>query len=258
MRVIQLIAIAFALIFTFPAQSAERRGEAIAFDVPVLPDVARHVAMLEYPAYLALALENVGLSPSLSSPLVVRNAATFEIRNAAVQFKSRKNSAYEYQAALKIPVGLGETSLTVRVEIDASQLQAGKLVVLVFPPMSSLLPQELLDRAEIKIHTLASPDAQRRALAYLDRVRKRGEARMAGEGGFDAILTDAYNRIASMPAVTQGGREPGDAEPVSEQIFLIISVAIWAVCLPLSLFGRFWAIRRAARREPEQASHTRV
>ncbi len=225
-----------------PASGAERVGDAIVLKVPALPDAARHLKLLEFPSYLALALENNGFSPSQSSRLVVKDRAEFGIRTASVRFTGRKGAVFRYEAAVSMTAGGGAAALRVPVEVDASSLAAGTLVVRVYPPLSSLMPAELLERIEFKLRALASEAAQRKMVRYLDDIAARGGS---ADAQLEAILTEAYNR--GVPAAAGSGRDTGDAEPLSEQYALIATLAIWLVLVPLAFFVRRLRARRGKR-----------
>jgi hypothetical protein len=62
----------------------------------------------------------------------------------------------------------------------------------------------------------------------------------------EKILIEAYNR--GTPVAT-GGREFGDAEPLSEQLALIFTLAIWLVVVPAGLLARRWLRSRGVRRQ---------
>jgi len=234
-----------------PSQAAQREGDAIVFRVPALADAARHLKLLEYPAYLALALENNGFSPSHSSRLTIRDRREFEIRNASVRFVDSKGDKFRYEAALKLPMGGSGTSLRVPVEVDVSSLASGTIVLRVYAPMSSLLPADLLDRIEFKARSLANEAAQRQVLRYLDEIGARHKAGPGTDAVLEAILLEAYNRGA--PAAP-GGRDTGDAEPLREQYALLATLAIWLLLVPLLILGRIWYRARRARGNRDPAA----
>jgi hypothetical protein len=224
---------------------AERQGDAIVLKVPALPAAARHLKLFEYPSYLALALENNGFSPSYSSRLIVKSRSEFEIRNASVRFVGRKGSIFQYEASLKLPLGGGGSTFRVPLEVDVSSLSAGSVVMRVYPPMSSLIPADLIERIESKARSLANDATQRQMLQYLDDVSKNQKAGDGVDAALEKILLDAYNRASTN---TSSGRDVGDAEPLAEQYALIATLLIWLTLLPLIFFGRVWQKARRIRR----------
>jgi hypothetical protein len=230
-----------ALFFSVSLNAAERRDNAIVIAVPVIPEVRRYLDLLAYPSYMAIALENNGLSPSQSSRLLIHDRANFETRNASIRFTGRKDAVFFYEAAVKFPIGGASTGIGVRVEVDASSVANGTMVLKMYPPLSGALPQSLLDRIEFKVQSLASAQSQRQMLAYLDEVRKRAPG-TSPDSMLEPILLDAYARSGTLAAQ---GRDFGDAEPLSEQLALIATIAIWLVAITALVVRRFW--RRRAR-----------
>lgn len=237
--------IAATPMWSVAATVQDKLGEAILFEVSVLPDARRHVDFLEYPAYLAVALENNGFSPSMSSRIVILDDGALQIKNAVVRYSGRKGDIYRYEASVSWSTGVGETSFKVPVEVDITAMQGGKIRILIYPPLAKYFPQELTDRISVKIGSLANLGVQKKVLDYFDRLAsERGVA-----GTLQLILIDAYNRSVSGGAA--GGREPGDAEPLSDQLLLLITLVIWLVIVPLTILGQsLWQRvknRRASR-----------
>lgn len=248
MRCLRILACALALGgFAAPTAGAERVGDAIVLRVPALPDAARHLKLLEYPSFLALALENNGFSPSLSSRLAIKDRTEFEIRSASVRFAGRKGQVYRYEAVVKLPMGGSAAVLRVPVEVDTSALESGSLVVRVYAPLSSLLPADLLERIEFKLRALASDPAQRQMVRYLDEVAGRQKPGGGIDPVLEAILVEAYNR--GTPTASTG-RDVGDAEPLAEQYALIATLAIWLIIVPLLILGWTRHSRRRGKRTP--------
>jgi hypothetical protein len=223
------------------ATAAEREGNALVFRLPVVPQAARHLDMLSVPSYLALALETNGLGPSLSSRMTLRDAGTFEIRTASVRYVDRAGPVFRYEGRLALAVSGAGPSLTVPVEVDTAGVQGGNIVVRVTVPLSGMIPAELLDRIEQKLRLMADLDAQRRTLEYLDEVTARTTDRSPA-AVLQRIVFDAYNRG---PEAAVAGPDVGGAEPLREQIALIVTLAVWGVGVP-ALF--WWARRRQRNR----------
>src|SRR4051794_37016717 len=101
------IVLLVAIFLPWLAYSAED----IRFEVPVLPDFQRYLFLLEEPGIMAVALENNGLSPSLSSKLKVHeDGRKLEIRNAVLRYSGRKGTVFTYEAVYMI--GLRDTKLS--------------------------------------------------------------------------------------------------------------------------------------------------
>jgi hypothetical protein len=213
------------------ALGQEQNARAVKFNVPVVPEAMRHIEMLTVPGYLAIALENNGFHPSISSRLVVRDRQSFQIRVGFVRFKGKKGQLSEYEAGVNLSLGVTDKEISVPVEVDTSSFSNGFLVVRAYPPLASFFPTDFLERVEIKIATLANLSAQRTMLAYLDRLAKEHQASGRGfEGVLEAIVLEAYNKGSGGV-----GRDYGEPEPFSDQLLLLATVGIWLIGFPIFL-----------------------
>jgi hypothetical protein len=71
-------------------------------------------------------------------------------------------------------------------------------------------------------------------LAYFDRLAKEQRDRKRGfDGMLEAIALEAYNRSGG-PAAP--GRDRGEAEPFSDQLMLLATLAIWLIGFPVFLY----------------------
>ena len=161
--------------------------DAVTFRVPVLPESARYLDLLAAPGIAALALENNDLYPSLSSRLVIKDREGFTIRSGVVRYIGRKAEVYSYKAGFNLPLVSGESTLTFPVEVDTGSAAKGMVVIRMYPPLAKLLPEDLLQRVEFKIRSLADLHSQRKLLTYLDRVSKEQKAKGRG---FDGVAED--------------------------------------------------------------------
>jgi len=215
---------------------AQQTSGVIRFEVPVLPEAARHLELLTVPSYLALALENNGMNPSLSSRLVIRNRESFQVKAGILRYTGRKGSVFNYEAGIHLSFGVGESSFTARVEVDTSALDKGTVAVRVFPPLARLIPQDFIERVEFKMRVLANLQAQRDMLTYFDRIAKEQRDRKRGfDGMLEAIAIEAYNRSGG-PALAATGRDRGEAESLSDQAMLLATLAIWLIGFPVFLY----------------------
>ena len=248
-RLIHFLQLVALVIMVVPAgaQTPGSEAEGIRLELPVLPGLSRYVDMLEYPSYLALALENNGLNPSLSSRMVIEDPRKLRLRNATFQYKGKQGTAYTYEAGVALDLGITETGFSFPVIVDASAVPEGKVIVRAVPPLSKLFPRGFIDRVEIKARMLADAQAQQKILEYLDGLSKKS---LVSENKlFDAILIDAYNRVSASP-MSGPMRDQGEAEPLSDQILLLITLVIWLVVVPLAIAGRhFWDKHKESRRQ---------
>jgi len=233
-RIVRLLALVLALICA-PAVAAPS-DTAITFRVPVVPETARYLDLLAAPSYLALALENNGFSPSLSSRMTLNSRESFQIKAGILTYTGRKGPVFDYDAGLNLSLGVSESKFTIPVEVDTSELSRGTIVVRVYPPLAKLFPRELIDRIDFKIRTLANLPAQHKVLDYLDQLAKAERARGRGfDGLLEAIAFDAYNH-SIVPSQAAPGCDRGEATPLSDQIVLLLTLAIWIVGFPVLVY----------------------
>lgn len=231
-------------LYALTAFGADPNDRALVFKLPVLPDMQRHSYLLENPAYLALALENSGMSISLSSRIQVKDRSTFEIRNLAVRFAGKTGSVYRYDAKFKLVIAGVDSELAVPAEVDVSGLNGGNITVKAYPPMAGAIPSFLLDRVDFKLKLIADLSRQRDIVDYLDKLPQKTPAAGALSPRLEAIITEAYNRGGLVPA---GIRDAGEATPLSEQIGLIVTILIWLIAVPIVVALRYRRNRREMR-----------
>jgi hypothetical protein len=219
-------------LFCWPACAQAR--DAVTFEVPVLPESVRYLDLLAAPGIAALALENNDLYPSLSSRLVIKGREAFAIGSGVVRYIGRKADVYSYEAGYDLSLGVGESTLTFLVEVDTGAAAKGMLVIRLHPPLTQFLPEELLQRVEFKIRSLANLQSQRKLLTYLDRVSNEEKAKRRGfDGMLEAIALEAYNRSADPE---RSPSERGRAEALSDQMVLLAVLAVWLIGFPIFLF----------------------
>lgn len=236
------LAAALFLCLAWPFVHAAE-GDSIRFEVPVLPALQKYADLLLVPGVLAVALENNGLSPSMSSKLQIHEGGrALEIRNAKLRFVSRREAIFTYEASVTLDLGVSESRLSFPLAIDLSQVAAGKALVTLSPPMARLFPNELVDRIRIKTHLIANASAQQKVLDYLARLSKERPVGAAASMLIEPILVDAYNKGGTVGHA--GGRDVGDAIPLSDQWLLLLTLLVWVVLVPgFLLIQRIRAVR---------------
>lgn len=217
--------------------SVNAASEPVKLEIPVTSGLAEHAdTLFVSPAYAALALQNIGLPISLSQPMKILSRQSFQVGPGKVSYVKKKDKVYYYTASMVLALG---KEISVPVEIDLSDVDNGRLRIRAYPPLSGLIPQDMIVRVESKLQMLANANAQKQLIAYLAK-RSGGKSDDANDQSrlFDAIAFDAYNQLGLFPAPggSQSGREAGAAEPLSDQWSLIVAVIIWLVGFPLYLF----------------------
>lgn len=244
MRVIFITMVCGAISFAHAANQ-------IRIEIPAMPALERYANLLAFPGFFGVALENNGLSPSMSSKLQVKERGrALEIRNGTLRYKDKKGQIYTYEAVVTLNLGVGESKLAFPVIVDLTQLSSGKVVVTAMPPLASLLPGELTDRIRIKAGLIANATTQQKMIEYLDGLAGSAPKDSAGISALaEAILVDAYNKGGG-PAAMRGS-DAGEAVPLSDQWMLLLTLVIWLLIVPAFLFyqrvrARRNEVRRAA------------
>ena len=232
----RFLVVLLPLMFSLPGWAQDGRKEAVQIDLPVLPAAQRYVELLAYPSYLAVALENNGFNPSYSSRLTLVDPQQLKLRAAVLKFTGRKGPVFTYSAGAALDLGVSESSISFPVEIDVSKVASGTVSVRLYPPLAKFIPQELLDRVTIKAQILSDVTAQQKLLAYMDGISKDIPTSSGWAPVLERIMIDAYNR-GSRSAMAPG-RDVGDAEPLSDQTLLFVTLIIWLVLVPGILLAR--------------------
>jgi len=212
-------------------------NEPLKFEIPVTTALSAYVdTLLVSPAYAVLAFQNAGLAISLSTPIKLINRQSFQVGLVKVNYQKKKDKVYFYTAFMSLPPG---KEVSVPFEIDVSDIDSGVLKIRAHTGLSALIPQDILSRVESKLQMLSNANSQKQMSAYLIERSggKLGDAD-ARSKFFEAIMFDAYNNSGRLNAsgYIPNAREVGSAEPLSDQIQLILAVIIWLVGFPIYLF----------------------
>lgn len=211
------------------------RGDIMEFEIDVLPASERYVEMLEYLPFIAVALENNGIKPSNSGRVIIVDRHTVQFKGVEVRFLRRQDAVFHYQGNIEWDIGVTQASFKLPIEADLSALANGKVMVRVHLRVAKLIPQAITDRIKLKVMSLSGPAVQQKLLDYFDRLTKVNSPARGVDGLKELILIDGYNLLGASGGGTL--TEPGDAEPISDQILLLITLAIWFVIVPLSYAG---------------------
>lgn len=224
----------------------EARG-GLVFEVAVLQGAERHLDILAYPAYLVVALENNGIKPSNMSRVILQDERNVKFRNASLGFVERKGATFAYKAGVEWDMGVTQMKFDLPVEIDTSGVSSGRLWVRVYPPLAKLFPKALTERIQLKIRALTNEDVQKKMLGYFDGIASKDVKKRGVEGIIPQIMMQAYNTsVADAPGAAP--REPGDAESLSDQAYLLATLAIWLLVVP-SAVASYYGWRRFKRRK---------
>ena len=230
------------------AEAKKNLPNALQFVIPILPEAERYLDLLAYPPYLAVALENNGITPSNLSRVTVVDGHTAQFKNAFLRFSEKKGPLFIYQGKMELEIANVKTGFNLHTEVDTSEIKKGTVTVRIYTPLAKLLPKPLVDKIEKKIQSLTGEGVQKKMFAYLDDLEKRRPQGSGTAGTLELILIQGYNAIS--PGKSGEGREPGDAESFSDQILFLATLAIWFIVVPLAALS-FYLWRKFKYRRPE-------
>jgi hypothetical protein len=229
---LRLSAGVLSAVLWLPGAVTAQIQDAMALEIPVLPEAQRYITLLEYPPYLVLALDNIGVKLTGSGKITIPGPNSLQYKGMVLRYVHRNGSLYTYEASLNWGIG------TLPIEADLSNLDKGKINVRIFLPAARLLPQDLINRIQLKVRNLADVSVQRKILAYLDDLQKKTGSAKGMDAIFNLILVQAYNNQAATIGSFVSG-ESEDAGPLSDRLLIPIMLILWLVIVPLVVAGPY-------------------
>lgn len=234
----------FLLCWIQPAYAASPKGEALQFKIPIVQGAGKYLGLLEYPAYLVAALENNGIKTSSMGRPTLIDERTVQLKSAMLRFTEKKGAVYSYKGSLEWDTPLKHLKFEVPMEIDTSSASKGNIKVSVFLPLANLFPDVLVERIRMKIQSLSSPAVQKQMLGYFDDLSKKTESTSGLQGLFSKIMLQSYSTPVDAGRVCTS-HEPGDAESLTDQAYLLVTLAIWLIIGPGAIAAFiFWRNRK--------------
>jgi hypothetical protein len=238
-------ALAAYCLFVSALVSAQSNPADIQAQIAVRPEFARYAELLSAPSYALVALDTIQMSPLSRGRMVIQDRASFHYGILEARFVGHQREVYRYEGKVEWNLAVTTAALSAVMELDTTRLPQGIVSMRVSFPLARLLPDQLADRIRAKLSRMGEASTQDQLLVYLAGLQKRIDAApMPKPSLFELILLDAHNR--SMP-VGSPLREAGDAEPLSDQIALILTLLIWFVAMPLAFVLRRRYLARRAR-----------
>lgn len=241
-----LLRIVAGLLFVVNAvAAAETSG--VRIDLAVNPRILPFIDFLETPAFIPAILENSGYGVATSvRPKFLKQGKAVRVRNATLSYVDRKGLQFHYMAEIDVNIGVSVTRLSFPVMVDAAEVSKGRMLAVVSSPIAGVLPEDLTDRIQLRAQQMASPGLQESVVSYLEGLAGRAGFTGNVDALFVPILSDSYNlEIKNAPAT---GKEPGDAEPLADQILLIVTLVIWLLVVPAGI--AVWRFRSRRARAP--------
>jgi hypothetical protein len=233
------------LSFTAAGISAHAK-DTVQLQVPIKEGLGKFVDLLAYPPYMALAMENSGLESPRAGHPQIGDARTVRFKILSVRFIERQDTRFVYEAQLRWRIVGTERLFKIPVSVETSAIQTGKVLVDVHLPYTNLLPSAILELIQSTVRTFSIEAIQEKLLAYLTVLDSKKSPGSRTEGLIELILQEGYNRVATFAPIGDIVHEPGDAEPISDQILFLATVAIWFILVPVVAFSFY--IRRIFKR----------
>lgn len=229
-RLIALVVFVLCSVQPIYAASSSKEG-ALQFEIPIVQGTEKYLELLGYPAYLAVALENNGIKASNMGRPTLIDERTIQLKSAMLRFVEKKGAVYFYEGSLEWDIPLKHLKFEVPVEIDTSSISKGNIQISVFLSLANLFPDALVERIRMKIQMLSGPDVQKQMLGYFDGLSSKTDPATGLQGLFSKIMLQSFSAPIDAGGVCIS-REPGDAESLSDQAYLLATLAIWLVIVP--------------------------
>jgi hypothetical protein len=230
---IRLSFILLTLFFVIAPVHAAK--ESITLELTIASAFSQYAdTLFESPAYAALAFQNSGMPISLSRPMKILSPKELQIGSDRLIFESKKGNIYIYKITVGLPFG---REIAIPVQVEVTNTEGSKLSIRAYPLGSELVPQNLIIKIESKLQSLANINAQKNLIDYLAaRTKGRLDSSETKSQLFSQITFDAINQMNLSSASPRNGGDVGQAESLSNQLPLIIAIAIWMIGLPIGLY----------------------
>lgn len=213
------------------------------FQIKVVDNASKYVDLLQYPSYLAVALDNSGIRATNAGRVIISDREKLQFRNVSIQFLEKKGELVKFTSHIQWDLSMTQLTLDIPFEIDLKKIDEKIVEVRFYPTGSALLPDALVQKMQMKIQAISSQEAQLTIINYLQKIASKNKRGM--DGMLEAILIDSYN----LPVVYSGGsrKEFGDAEPLKDQYYLLATIILWLLLLPSTLGFVWWRQLRKLR-----------
>lgn len=165
-RIYQYILLVSVMVMSCQSIAMARSDNALEYTVPVIRGLEQYIGMLEYPPYLALAIDNSGIRVG-SGGLVVVDKHTLRVNYLSLNFVKKDGQVFTYDIEPAFGISLDSVGLNLKVEIDTSPLRNGFVTLRIHMFNISFFLSSVKYMIDYKIQ-LANEDNQKIILKYLD------------------------------------------------------------------------------------------
>lgn len=171
--------------------ASDKEDGILRYNIPVIAGAERFVDILAYPAYMAIALQNIGIRVSISSDVKIKDHQTFEIKGTEIKLIKKVKNVFFYQA--KLSGAIGNIVPVVDLIVDASTIKNGMVILSASSSILKVLPMSLRDMIDTKILLIGNEYNQKKSLEYYNKLSNASYGHNKIQGVLDGIMIDAYN-----------------------------------------------------------------
>lgn len=237
-RLILLLFLMFGLFQDTHSQTS--KNSPLKFEITVIDGVEKYLELMQYPAYLVVALENNGIAASGSGRLkLVSESKVQSVGHFLFYFSKKDDNVYFYNAVLEWDTPIKRFTFDVPIQVNTAAIAKRVISVSFDIPMAEVFPDQLTNRIREKIVSLTNPNIQKLILDNLDEIMKKQGLDGSISNLKYQLMFQAYNRqierVSAEPATI---REPGDSVPLSDQVYFFGTLGIWLIS-PLIILGLY-------------------
>lgn len=171
--------------------ASDKEDGILRFNIPVITGAERFVDTLEYPAYIAIALQNNGIRPGMPYEVKIKDHQTFEIKGIEFKFIKKDENLFFYQA--KISGFPGNAVPIVDLIIDTSMIHNGVITLSASSSIVKILPLRLRDMIKAKVQQISDEHNQKKIVEYFNKLSSTGYGHNKIQVILEGIMIDAYN-----------------------------------------------------------------
>lgn len=181
------------LILPSAAYTSSQSENVLTFSIPVIPDSPRFLDLLEYPPYLAVALEINGIIIKKYSKIKILDRHTLECIGVTVKYIKRADKLYFYQIEYGLDNINNKFLYGITLEIDTSKINEWIVRITIPPLLMSILPDDISDKIKMKMQILANIDNQKQMVKYFNKINSIDKQAGKTSKMLEEILINGYN-----------------------------------------------------------------
>lgn len=235
-----ITALSCLLVVSNATWASDNEDGVLRYRIPAINGAERFIEVLEYPTYLALALQNKGVRIAGNYEIEIKDQQTFDIKGIEVKFVKRDGSLFFYQVKLDLSILAGKAPPSLTMEVDISELRNKVLAISVSSSFIKYLPENVREIIKAKIQKIASEHNQKKVLEYLNKLSSASRQNNGIQNVFGGIVIDAYNMH-----INDNGLTYKTDIKLSQQIYIYIAIAFFIIML-MYIFKKF---KSGARRK---------